>query len=141
MVLSALLGTRIATLSVLGYLMIGMAGAPVFSGAKGGWEIFMGPTGGFLIGFLPACWLTGKMIHNHWSKSWLAILLAMLAGHQVVLLFGLPWYGWQQGWQKILPLWAKLTPGMVIKVFLATVLLVLFRLVMKKISRRSKISG
>lgn len=141
MILPALLGIRIATLSVLGYLLIGMAGAPVFSSGKGGWEIFLGPTAGFLIGFLPAAWLTGKMVHHPWGQSWLTTLLAMLAGHQIVLLFGLPWYGWLQGWEKVLPLWAKLTPGMVVKVLLATILVILIRLVLTKISRRPKISG
>lgn len=141
MVLPALLGTHIGSLAVLGYIMIGMTGAPVFSGGTGGWAIFTGPTGGFLVGFLPAAWLTGKMLHHRWGQNSLAILLTMVAGHQVVLLFGLPWYGWQQGWEKVMPLWTKLTPVIVLKSIIATLLILSIKYVLKKISRRSKVSG
>lgn len=134
-VLPALLGTRIGTLAVLGYLVAGGVGAPVFSGGKGGWEVFTGPTAGFLIGFLPAAWVTGKMVHSPWGQKILSVFLAMLAGHQIVLLFGLPWYGYQQGWEKIWPLWQSLTPGLLIKVALAGLITILVRALLKRISR------
>ena len=132
MLLPVLFGTRIGTFAVLGYLVAGGLGAPVFSGGNGGWEVFTGPTGGFLIGFLPAAWLTGNMVHSRWGQRWLAIALSVLAGHQVVLLFGLPWFGWQSGWEKVLPVWSDLTPGMLVKTALATVIAFVVRWGLKR---------
>lgn len=46
---------RGALLSVAAYLLLGLAGAPVFAGFGGGVGVLAGPTGGFLIGFVPLC--------------------------------------------------------------------------------------
>ena len=48
-----LLGRRTALMAVGAYLLLGACGLPVFSGFTGGIGVIMGPTGGFLIGFLP----------------------------------------------------------------------------------------
>ena len=61
MLLGALLGPHRGTLSVLTYLAVGAAGAPVFA-AGGGLPYLLGPTGGYLLGFVPAAWLAGAMI-------------------------------------------------------------------------------
>ncbi len=131
-VLPVLLGSSIGTMAVVGYVLLGAIGLPVFSGGRGGWEVLAGPTGGFLIGFIAAAWLTGQMVHSRWGNQWLALLLSILAGHQLVLLIGLPWYGWQQGWAKVMPLWSDLTPGMLLKVLLATLVAWLFRAILRK---------
>lgn len=55
----ALLGARHGTLAVLAYLLIGAVGLPVFSGWTGGFGVLLGPTGGFLMGFLPLAALCG----------------------------------------------------------------------------------
>ena len=56
----ALLGPRGGVASVSAYLVAGLAGAPVFA-AGGGAACLFGPTGGYLLGFLPAAWLAGWM--------------------------------------------------------------------------------
>ena len=53
-----LLGVRASVFAVLAYLLLGAIGAPVFAGFQGGFSVFVSPTGGFLIGFLPAVLLT-----------------------------------------------------------------------------------
>ena len=55
----ALLGARHGVFATLAYLLIGAVGLPVFSGWAGGLGVLMGPTGGFLVGFLPLAWLCG----------------------------------------------------------------------------------
>jgi biotin transport system substrate-specific component len=53
------LGSSRGALAITLYLLEGCAGLPVFSGAASGITHLLGPTGGYLIGFLPAAWLTG----------------------------------------------------------------------------------
>src|SRR5690242_18046214 len=55
--LGMLYGSRLATLSVMTYLLAGGLGLPLFAGLSSGLHVFMGPTSGYLIGFIPAAWL------------------------------------------------------------------------------------
>ncbi len=58
-----LLGGKRASLTVLLYLLLGLCGAPVFAGFRGGISVFLGPSGGYLIGFLgltTIAWLFGR---------------------------------------------------------------------------------
>lgn len=56
---AGLLGVRKGVCSVLVYLLLGMAGLPVFSGFSGGPGVLFGPTGGYLLGYLPCVAVTG----------------------------------------------------------------------------------
>lgn len=141
MLLPILWGTQIGVIVVAGYLLLGALGLPVFSGGGHGWAVFAGPTGGFLIGFLPATLVTGMMVHSRWGNKWLAIGLAILVGHQIVLMVGLPWYGWQKGWDLVPSLWASLTPGMLVKVILGMLLAGGLRWVMAQKNRKQNASG
>ena len=52
-------GFRKGTLSVVVYLLLGAFGLPVFAGYSGGFQLLMGPTGGYLIGYLPLALIVG----------------------------------------------------------------------------------
>ncbi|MGZ3535954.1 MAG: biotin transporter BioY, partial [Thermodesulfobacteriota bacterium] len=54
-----LLGSRWGSASMALYLLVGAIGLPVFAGGKGGFAHFLGPTGGYLFGYLVASWITG----------------------------------------------------------------------------------
>ncbi len=54
-----LLGWKLGTLSVAVYLLLGLAGAPVFSGYQGGAGVLFGPTGGYLVGYIPMALIAG----------------------------------------------------------------------------------
>jgi biotin transport system substrate-specific component len=56
-----LLGGRDGCLAILAYLLLGAAGAPVFSLGRGGLMMLFGPTGGYLWGFLPGVYLSGRL--------------------------------------------------------------------------------
>ena len=56
------LGWKMSTVSVLIYLLIGMTGLPVFSGFSGGFTKLAGPTGGYLIGYVPLALISGLFI-------------------------------------------------------------------------------
>lgn len=59
LLVGGLLGPRLGVSAVAGYLMLGAAGAPVFHGGLGGFLVLAGPTGGYLVGFLPAALVMG----------------------------------------------------------------------------------
>ncbi|WP_394342778.1 biotin transporter BioY [Paenirhodobacter populi] len=86
-------GPRLATATFLAYLGAGAAGLPVFSGTpeRGiGLAYMVGPTGGYLHGFLAASWLTGTLARG---RGMAGRVLAMLAGLGVTYAAGLAWLG------------------------------------------------
>lgn len=102
------LGSRLAVLSVLLYLVEGAAGLPVFTGTpeKGiGIAYMMGPTGGFLIGFVFAAGLTGWLAERGWDRNVIMAFLAALAGTAVLYVPGLLWLGGLVGWDKPVLAW------------------------------------
>lgn len=85
----ALLGSRRGAASVLLYLALGAVGLPFFAGGAAGWQTFAGATGGYLVGFLPAAWLAGRLSERGWDRSPLTAFAQMLLGSVVVFAFGL----------------------------------------------------
>lgn len=59
------LGSRLAFLSQLQYVLAGLLGAPVFAGFKSGLSALMGPTGGYIMGFLAASFIAGYIYENN----------------------------------------------------------------------------
>ena len=102
-----LLGGLWGTVSVLVYLLVGFAGLPVFSNYMGGAARLLGPTGGYLVGYLPMALLAGFVVQ--WAfrrfggrdgKGWIAVavqLLGLVLGTAVLYAFGTAWYCFQAG--------------------------------------------
>lgn len=90
-----LLGARWGAVAVSTYLIIGIAGFPVFSAGTGGIGILFGPTGGFLIGFLIAAFVVGYISRygisdsTEMRRSLSAISVALGIG--IIYIFGVPW--------------------------------------------------
>ena len=81
-----LLGWKRASVSYIVYMLIGMVGVPVFSGFAGGLGKLAGPTGGYIIGFLPMAVIAGLVIdHTH---SRILQLLGMVLGTAVCYALG-----------------------------------------------------
>jgi biotin transport system substrate-specific component len=91
LVLAAAYGWRLAGATVALYLLEGAAGLPVFAGPLTGPAYLMGPTGGFLLGFLASAMLTGFMAERGWDRSLSRIAVMMTAGHAVIFAFGIGW--------------------------------------------------
>ncbi len=87
---SAILGTRKGTFSCLLYLLLGLCGLPVFSGFSGGLSKLMGPTGGYLFGYIFTSVLTGYCF-DRFADSVALTALGMLAGLIICYLFGTLW--------------------------------------------------
>jgi biotin transport system substrate-specific component len=82
-----ILGAEYATMAMLVYLVLGLFGLPVFSSAPfGGLGYILKPTFGFLIGYVPAAYVVGKIYRN--GSQWRAIV-GVLAGIVTLYLFGL----------------------------------------------------
>jgi biotin transport system substrate-specific component len=121
---AALLGSRLGTAAVIAYLSQGAAGLPVFAGGAAGLAWLLGPTGGYLIGFLPAAFIVGLLAERGWDRRPLSIAVAMVLGNAAIYLVGLPWLAMFVGpgqavAQGLLPF----IPGAIVKIALATAML------------------
>jgi biotin transport system substrate-specific component len=100
LLVGGVLGPRLGVASVVGYIALGLMGAPVFHNGLGGPALLAGPTGGYLMGFVPAAYLMGLAGRRTWtlSKGILGALsrLALLAvgaiaAEAAIYALGLPW--------------------------------------------------
>ena len=82
-------GSRLGAIALIAYLAEGAMGLPVFAGGKFGIATLMGPTGGYLFGFVAAAFLTGWLAERGWDRSVLRTALAMAIGNVVIYLPGL----------------------------------------------------
>jgi biotin transport system substrate-specific component len=78
MLAAVLLGSRAGVLTIIAYLLLGAAGAPVFSMARGGFHMLTGPTGGYLWGFIPAAYFAGRITEKVKEPSLCRTTTAML---------------------------------------------------------------
>ncbi|HAZ08739.1 MAG TPA: biotin transporter BioY [Elusimicrobia bacterium] len=85
----ALLGSRRGVSAVGLYLLEGAAGLPVFSGGAGGALHFLGPTGGYLLGFPLGAFLTGLLAERGWDRTPARAFIMMLAGSVPIFALGL----------------------------------------------------
>ena len=90
LILGALLGSRRGGLTMLVYLAEGALGLPVFA-AGIGIPVLIGPTGGFVVGFVFAALLVGKLAELGWDRHVLTTIAAMVLGDVVLLSFGFAW--------------------------------------------------
>lgn len=84
------------TVAVCLYLLLGLVGLPVFSGFSGGPAKLLGPTGGYLIGFLFTALISGFFIDRFW-KNRLVSILGMILGIGVAYVFGTVWLAYVAG--------------------------------------------
>jgi len=85
------LGFRRAALSLGLYLLIGAVGLPVFSRGGSGSEFLLGATGGYLVGFVLAAAVVGRLAELGWDRRIGGAVGAMLVGNLLVYAVGAPW--------------------------------------------------
>src|SRR5437588_11781462 len=88
----ALLGSRLGAIAMITYLVEGATGLPFFSGGHGGLLHLMGPTGGYLIAFPAAAFITGAFAEHGWDRKFLPAAAAMAIGSQVIMLTAWQWF-------------------------------------------------
>jgi biotin transport system substrate-specific component len=98
MLAGALLGPVRGMLSALIVVVLSLAGLPILSGGRGGLGVLVGPTGGYLLGWIPAAYVVGLLV-KYWAirvgnpaLRYLAVAVsAFVGGVLVTYAFGIPW--------------------------------------------------
>ena len=91
LLVGASLGSARGLASVGLYVLVGLLGAPIYQDQHHGIDYFLGPTGGYLIGFVVAATLVGYLAEQRWDRRLSSAVAAMLTGNVVVYAIGLPW--------------------------------------------------
>lgn len=89
-----LLGPKLGCISIFLYLCMGFCGLPVFSGFVGGAGVLFGPTGGFLIGYVPCVALVGVISEKtrKGKRTVLSFFTGMIAGTVLLYTVGVLWF-------------------------------------------------
>src|SRR5581483_9787822 len=127
----AALGSLRGFASLILYVLVGIAGAPVYSQHTHGWTVASGSTGGYLVGFIVAAAVTGWLAERRWDRRFSSSLSAMLTGNLIIYVFGLLWLHHWLGSHNFGHSWATtltdglypFVPGDVFKLYLAALAL------------------
>lgn len=118
MLAGLILGPRLGPLAVVLFLFVVASGAPLLSGGRGGLGVFVGPTGGYLLGWIAGAFVCGALVIRMRLRAFPAALAASLVGGVLVIhAFGAPWLAWIAGlslWQAAVAS-ATFIPGDVLK--------------------------
>jgi biotin transport system substrate-specific component len=122
LLVGAALGSRRGAASLALYLVEGSLGLPVFAEGKAGLAVLLGPTGGYLAGFIAAAYVVGYLAERGLDRRWVTALIPFLLGEAVIYLFGLPRLAAFVGVDNVLAfgLWPYLL-GDAIKLILAAI--------------------
>ncbi len=85
---AALLGGYLGALSQIIYVSLGIIGLPVFAGGKAGFGVLMGPTGGYLAGFILGAFIMGTLIERRERPGFVWIAASMFAGLIAIYVLG-----------------------------------------------------
>lgn len=96
MLAGLILKPKEAALSLVVYVLLGAIGLPVFAGGQGGFSVIVGPTGGYLISWIPAAWLV-SVISGKSFNIVRATLAALIGGIVLVYAIGVPWLALSTG--------------------------------------------
>jgi biotin transport system substrate-specific component len=98
--LSAMLGSKRSFAMILTYLAQGIIGLPVFSKGGSGIAWLLGPTGGYLVGYIFVAVIVGWLMEKLQSREGIKVFSVMLFGNALAFLFGVPFLSRFIGWEK-----------------------------------------
>ena len=87
----ALLGSRLGAAALIAYVIEGAVGLPFFANSRAGIGVLLGPTGGYLLAFPAAAYVTGAFAEHGWDRRFLTAAAAMAIGSLLILLGGWAW--------------------------------------------------
>lgn len=104
------LGFRRGLASVALYVLVGLVGVPFFAENKGGVEVILGGTGGYLVGFIVAGAIVGRLAELGWDRTIVGSIAAMAIGSLVIYAVGVPWLAVVAGFGPLEAIEKGLTP-------------------------------
>ncbi len=120
LLVGAALGSRRGTAAVVTYIGQGLMGLPVFANGGAGIGHLLGPTGGYLLGFVAMAWIVGKLAERGQDREHARAWLVFLIGEIVLYVCGLTWLSTFVGNQKAITLGLiPFIPGDILKIILA----------------------
>jgi len=124
LLLGALYGSRRGPATVVTYLALGALGLPVFAGGAAGLARFVGPTAGYLLGFVAGSFAVGSLSELGWDRRPWTTAVSMVIGNMIVYTIGILWLSRFVGWEAV---WSTgvfpFLPGDALKIALATIML------------------
>jgi biotin transport system substrate-specific component len=99
-----ILGRTRGTAAIAAYLAQGAAGLPLFAGGKSGLATLVGPTGGYLFGFLAAAYIVGMLSELKFKRSIFQAASTLILGNIIIYVFGLFWLARFVGESQVLQL-------------------------------------
>lgn len=115
------LGMKRGTVSVVLYILLGLAGLPVFADFSGGAAKLFGPTGGYIVGYIFLALIFGFFV-EHWKNHLGMNIVGAVLGTLVLYLFGTVWLAIQLNLGFVAALWAGVIPyipGDIVKLIIA----------------------
>ena len=136
LILGTAYGSTLGVTTFAIYILVGIAGAPVFANSGHGWDRIAGATGGYLVGMLVATFILGQLARFRLDQNFLTALPSMLIGTITTFSFGLVWLHQYTGESWNWTIEKGLTPfivGEVLKIVIAgTSLPAVWRVVNRK---------
>ena len=116
-------GAGLGASTVAFYLLMGMAGAPIFSSGTSGIERIVGPTGGYLVGMLISSLVLGALAGRKWDQKIKTVIPTMIIGNLIIFAIGLLWLNQYTGQSWLWTFEKGFTPfifGEIIKIAIAS---------------------
>ena len=128
MLAGGILGAKRGALAMVLFLLLVAVGLPLLSGGRGGPGVFVGPSGGFLVGWVAAAFMIGWLTERFWTRMnfGYACAINVSGGVVVVYAFGIPWlaYAAELGLVKAAIGSVAFVPGDLIKSAVAALIVV-----------------
>jgi biotin transport system substrate-specific component len=91
LLVGAVLGSKRGAISLASYLTMGIFGLPFFAGGASGLNILIGPTGGYLIGFIIAAYVIGLLAERGLERNVRTYIIPFLVGTGIIYICGVAW--------------------------------------------------
>lgn len=91
LLVGAAYGARRGAATIGIYLLVGAVGVPVFTEASGGFQVFLGATGGYLVAFPIAAYVVGALARRGWDRNVVGMAGAFAIGSLIIYAIGVPW--------------------------------------------------
>lgn len=91
LLVGAAYGSTLGAASLALYLVLGLAGVPLYADRHHGWSVFSGATGGYIVGFVLAAALTGALAERGWDRKFSSSVASMLTGSVIIYVSGAIW--------------------------------------------------